>query len=183
VNSKGVKGSERIKRYLRNNRNRAYDLYHHSSGNGRGVAILIAMYLNIVIGREWRDQAENAMVMDISLGNYTVTIGAIYGPNNTSRDFYRFLNQVLTESTGMYKIIGGDWNTVLDSQPSPQNIDILNMVSIPNPINSNLLREMCANHNMYDPYRVLYPNKKDYTYTPFGDTRKNRSRLDFFYHA
>jgi hypothetical protein len=120
------------------------------------------------------------MVMDISLGNYTVTIGSIYGPNNTGRDFYRFLNQVLAESTGRYKIIGGDWNTVLDSQPIPQNIDILNMVSIPNPVNSNLLREMCTNHNMSDPYRVLYPNKKDYTYTPFGDTRKNRSRLDFF---
>jgi hypothetical protein len=66
VNSKGVKGCERIKRYLRNYRNRAYDLYHHSSGNGRGVAILIAMSLNIVINREWRDQAENAMVMDIT---------------------------------------------------------------------------------------------------------------------
>jgi len=180
VNSKGVKGSERIKRYLRNNRNRAYDLHHHSSGNGRGVAILIAMSLNIVINREWRDQAENAMLMDITLGDYTVTLGSIYGPNNTGREFYRFLNQAITESTGKYKIIGGDWNTVLDSQPIPQNIDVINMVSIPNPVNGNLLRDLCANHSMSDPFRVLYPNKKDYTYSPFGDTRKNRSRLDFF---
>ncbi len=154
VNSKGVKGCERIKRYLRNNRNRAYDLYHHSSGNGRGVAVLIAMSLNIVINREWRDQAENAMVMDITLDNCTVTRGPIYGPNNTGREFYRFLNQALAESTGRYKIIGGDWNTVLDPQPVPQNIDILNMVSIPNPVNGNLLREMCANHSMSDTFCV-----------------------------
>jgi hypothetical protein len=141
------------------------------------------MSLNIVINREWRDQAENAMVMDVSLGDCTVTLGSIYGPNNTGREFYRFLNQAITESTGRYKIIGGDWNTVLDPQPIPQNIDVLNMVSIPNPVNGNLLREMCANHSMSDPFRVLYPNKKDYTYSPFGDTRKNRSRLDFFYHV
>jgi exonuclease III len=156
------------------------DLHHHSTGNGRGVAILIAMSLNIVINREWRDQAENAMVMDVTLGNYTVTLGSIYGPNNTGREFYRFLNQAITESTGRYKIIGGDWNTVLDPQPILQNIDVINMVSIPNPVNANLLREVCENHSMSDPFRVLYPNKRDYTYSPFGDTRKNRSRLDFF---
>ncbi len=62
----------------------------------------------MVINSEWRDQAENAMLMDITLGDYTVTLGSIYGPNNTSREFYRFLNQAIAESTGKYKIIGGD---------------------------------------------------------------------------
>jgi hypothetical protein len=28
-----------ISRYLRDNKNRAYEMYHHSTGNGRGVAI------------------------------------------------------------------------------------------------------------------------------------------------
>jgi hypothetical protein len=28
--------------------------------------------------------------------------------------------------------------------------------------------------------RVIYPNKRDYTYSPFGQVRLNRSRLDFF---
>jgi hypothetical protein len=98
------------------------------------------------------------MVMDVSLGDYTVTLGSIYGPNNTGREFDRFLNQAITDSTGRYKIIGGDWNTVLDPQPIPQNIDVLNIVSIPNPVNGNLLRDMCANHSMSDPFRVLYPN-------------------------
>jgi exonuclease III len=175
-----IKGSERIKRYLRNNRNRAYELHHHSTGNGRGVAILIAMSLNVVINREWKDQAENALLMDLALDNYTVTLGAIDGPNNTGREFFRFLNQALAESEGQYKVIGGDWNTVLDPLPIPQNIDVINMVGIPNQVNGTLLREMCAANSLSDPYRTVYPNKKDYTYTPFGDLRKNRSRLDFF---
>ncbi len=146
------------------------------------MAILIAMSLNVVISREWKDQAENALIIDLALENCTVTLGAIYGPNNTGREFFRFLNQALTESEGQYKVIGGDWNTVLDPLPIPQNIDVINMVGIPNQVNGTLLREMCATNNLSDPYRTLYPNKKDYTYTPFGDLRKNRSRLDFFYH-
>jgi hypothetical protein len=111
VNSKGVTGCEQIRRYLRDNRNRAYDFHHHSTGNGRRVAILIAMSLNVIVGRTWRDQ-----VMDISLNSCDVTVGSVYGPNNTGREFYRFLNLAIGESVGRYKVIGGDWNTLSKNQ-------------------------------------------------------------------
>jgi hypothetical protein len=58
------------------------------------------MSLNVVINREWKDQAENALLIDLALDNYTVTLGTIYGPNNTGREFFRFLNQALAESKG-----------------------------------------------------------------------------------
>jgi exonuclease III len=180
VSSKGVKGSECIRRYLRDNRNRAYDFYHHSTSNGRGVAILIAMSLNTKVSRIWRDQAENILVMDISSNGCDVTIGSVYGPNNTGREFYRFLNLAIGESVGKYKVIGGDWNTVLDPLPVQHNIDVINMAALPNPANLVLLRKMYEPKEVCDPYRVLYPTKRDYSYTLFGDTRKNRSRLDFF---
>ncbi len=112
VNSKGVKGSERIRRYLRDNRNRAYDFHYNSTSNGRGVAILIAMSLNTIVNKVWRDQAENILVMDISLNGCDITVGSVYGPNNTGREFYRYLNLAIGESVGRYKVIGGDWNTV-----------------------------------------------------------------------
>jgi len=138
------------------------------------------MTINTVVNREWRDQAENILFMDVSLNGHNVILGSIYGPNNTGREFYRFINGVLGETAGSYTVIGGDWNTVLDPQPVQYNIDILNMTAIPNPVNSGLLRDMCTQYNLSDPFRVLYPNKKDYTYSPFGDIRRNRSRLDFF---
>jgi hypothetical protein len=109
------------------------------------------MSLNVVINREWKDQAENDLLMDLALDNYTVTLGAIYGPNNTGREFFRFLNQALAESEGQYKVIGGDWNTVLDPLPIPQNVDFINMVGIPNPVNGTLLREMCVANSLSDP--------------------------------
>jgi hypothetical protein len=33
---------------------------------------------------------------------------------------------------------------------------------------------------MSDPYRILYPNTREYTLTPSGENQLNRSRLDFF---
>jgi hypothetical protein len=40
----------------------------------------------------------------------------VYGPNNTGREFYRFLNLAIGESVGRYKVIGGDWNTLSKNQ-------------------------------------------------------------------
>ncbi len=180
VNTRGVKGSERVSRYLRDNKNRAYEMYHHSTGNGRGVAILIAISLNVIVDHCWKDQAENAIIMDVTLDNCKLTLGAVYGPNNTGREFYRFLRETLTVSNGTYKILGGDWNTVGDNRPPQYNIDIINMVSVPNAVNSNLLEELCTDLMLSDPFRTLYPTRIDFTYTPFGLMRSNRSRIDFF---
>jgi hypothetical protein len=121
------------------------------------------MSLNVIVGRTWRDQAENILVMDISLNGCDVTVGSVYGPNNTGREFYRFLNLAIGESAGKYKVIGGDWNTVLDPLPVQHNIDVINMAALPNQANSVLLREMCENKDLCDPYRVLYILQRETT--------------------
>jgi hypothetical protein len=54
------------------------------------------------------------------------------------------------------------------------------MAGLPNPRNSELLNVLCREFEMLDPYRALYPTKRDYTYLPFGSVRLNRSRIDFF---
>ena len=53
------------------------------------------------------------------------------------------------------------------------------MEAIPNPKNSELLRKMLVEYELSDPFRVLHPFVQSFTYSPFGLTRKNRSRLDF----
>jgi hypothetical protein len=83
-------------------------------------------------------------------------------------------------SNGTYKILGGDWNTVVDNRPPQYNIDIINMVSVPNAVNSNLLEELSTDLMLSDPFRTLYPTRIDFTYSPFGLMRSNRSRIDFF---
>jgi hypothetical protein len=39
---------------------------------------------------------------------------------------------------------------------------------------------MCTDLRLSDPFCTLYPTKIDFTYTPFGLVRNNRSRIDFF---
>ena len=76
--------------------------------------------------------------------------------------------------------MGGDFNATYDCSDVNINIDVLNMVNIPSSRRSNRIKVMCTNLSLIDPYRLLYPNTRDYTFTPMGENQLNRSRLDFF---
>jgi exonuclease III len=133
--------------------------------------------------KEYKDDNENVYILDIEINGLRYGIGAIYGPNNTSREFYRFIKNTLQDlnSSGVRNIVlGGDWNTTFDRRPVVDNIDTFQMAGLPNPKNSELLEQLCRSFSLHDPYRVLFPTRKDYTYSPFGTIRLNRSRLDFF---
>ena len=39
---------------------------------------------------------------------------------------------------------------------------------------------MCTELGLTEPFRGLYPQKQEFSYSPFGTVRLNRSRLDFF---
>jgi hypothetical protein len=77
-------------------------------------------------------------------------------------------------------VVGGDWNTVFSCIPIPGNPDVFNMAGLPNPTNSRKVNKMCEMLKLTDPFRILYPHKIDFSYAPWGNLRKNRSRLDFF---
>jgi hypothetical protein len=47
------------------------------------------------------------------------------------------------------------------------------MITLPNPANSKNLNKLCRDFQLTDPFRVLWPERKDYSYIP-------RSRIDFF---
>ena len=64
--------------------------------------------------------------------------------------------------------------------PLDTNIDVYKLAALPNPKNSELLKNMAQEHGLTDPFRVIHPFQNSYTYSPFGSARKNRSRLDFF---
>jgi hypothetical protein len=54
------------------------------------------------------------------------------------------------------------------------------MQDLPNYRHSTYIREMCEALDLDEPFRFLYPDRKKFTYRPFGRVRRNRSRLDFF---
>jgi hypothetical protein len=54
------------------------------------------------------------------------------------------------------------------------------MQDVPNIPHSKKISEICRDFNLSDPFHILYPNRLEYTYIPYGTVRKNRSRLNFF---
>jgi exonuclease III len=183
ISSKGISSAQRIQKSLRDCKICSYSAFFHSNSNSRGVAILLRNDLCYNVIREYKDANENFYMLDVEINKTRYGIGAVYGPNNTSRDFYRYLRNTLdlVNGNGCSQIIlGGDWNTTVDRRPVTDNIDTFCMSGLPNPKNSELLELLCFDFALVDPYRVLYPNKRDYTYSPFGNVRLNRSRLDFF---
>ncbi len=77
-------------------------------------------------------------------------------------------------------VIAGDWNCTVSCLNDANNIDILNMRSPPNVRHSVLLKKMCDDLDLSDPFRVKYPNRRDFSYQPSAILKTNRSRIDFF---
>ena len=180
VNSNGVNGAGRLKSALYTAKGKKYDLYCNSNSNSRGVAILIATDLNIKIQNTIADLEENFLFAKFNFKGKNWLIGSIYGPNTTCRDFYRRLSNVLARDGTDNVVIGGDWNTTWDRSPPGNNLDVFRMANNPNPKNAELLERLCITNNLTDPFRILNPFKKEFTYSPFGNKQTNRSRLDFF---
>jgi len=77
-------------------------------------------------------------------------------------------------------VIGGDWNATYSCLPVNENPDVFNMRDIPNIYHSRKISDLCDRFNLTDPFRLLYPEKLEYSYAPWGNIRNNRSRIDFF---
>jgi exonuclease III len=153
---------------------------HNSTGQKRGVAILISKHLEPVILDEYKDQMENILLIKVRINGNELVLGSLYGPNATDRTFYRGITDFLTKHQSVPVLLGGDWNVTWDTSPPESNIDIYQMARPPNIANSRMLHALADFFELTDPYRVLHPTRKAYSYQPFGTQRKNQSRIDFF---
>lgn len=169
-------GIVRFKNFLYNNCNHKYECYSNSGMNKRGTAILVACDINFELISEHRDQEENIMLIHRKLNSKEFVLASVYAPNGTCRNFYRNLNAFLYVYPTLPVIRGGDWNTVLDPNIVSSNIDIEGLHNIPNSTNHGLLTDLCENFSLIDPFRALYPTKRDFSYVPFGNNRRNKSR-------
>ena len=160
-----------------------YNSYFHSTLPSRGVGILIKIGTDCKIINTIRDDLnDNFILINAQIGKKRVTIGSVYGPNHDTEaaDFYNRLKIEITTMGNSEIIISGDWNATWDNSRVGKNIDILNMTSLPSLIRTNLLLKMADSLNLTDPYRIFYPDRREFTFIPSSANQKNRSRLDFF---
>jgi exonuclease III len=159
----------------------SYNFIPHSNTNSRGVGILVKKSLKFTcLDTECDPVADNFLLIRASLQDNTVILGSIYGPNKRDDDFFTRLSTALNR-LGKYPIvIGGDWNATPSCLPVHTNLDVCFMQDVPNATHSKKIRGICNDFELCDPFRVLYPNLREFSYSPWGNLRKNRSRIDFF---
>jgi exonuclease III len=156
-----------------------YDMYSNSTSSKRGVCILISRKLDYTVEREHRDEKGNILCLLVKFNNTRILLCSIYGPNANDPGFFRYLSNTLDQYRGIPMVGGGDWNLTYSTDPTENNIDILNMKNPPSVFRSEQLMMLCEKFDLCDPYRAMNYARRDFSYVPRAGT-KNRSRLDFF---
>ena len=168
-----------IKRFLSTNNLGSYDLYLNSTGSRRGTAIIIRKKLDIHVVTEFRDKNENFILLECRLNNNNILLGSIYAPNDDQSVFFTDLESALSRFNSMKTILGGDWNTCLSSLPPDINPDIDRHNGFSNN-GATLIANLCRNFHITDPFRVRFPNKREFSYRRKVANGTSRSRIDFF---
>jgi exonuclease III len=158
-----------------------YKMYHNSTKNSRGTAILISNRLDHEILDMVKDNDENILLIKVRINGVELGIGSIYGPNDNACDgFFSTIKDTVRSWNGIPCILGGDWNATGSYEDLNFNPDVLFMRSIPSRYRSEQVELLCEELDLADPFRALHPDLRDFTYYPSGTVRKNRSRIDFF---
>jgi exonuclease III len=160
-----------------------YRFIHNSPFSNRGVGILIKKKTmeKIQLLNTVRDFEGNHILLDIEYKSVKYTIGSVYGANtNEGINMYNILRDDILKLKNSKIILGGDWNCVWDTNRVEENLDVLNMANVPSSQRTNKIHEICNVLSLTDPYRIFYPNVREFTFTPNGLNQNNRSRLDFF---
>jgi exonuclease III len=179
-NRHGVTDSKYVKESFGINPYCSYNIINNSSKNKRGVAILIKNSVPFTVEDARADPDENFLACRLQIKGCTIILVSVYGPNGNDLQFFSNLRENIS-SLGDHPIVaGGDWNCLWSRANLGLNIDAVNMVAIPNAANSKKLREVSEMLDITDPYRVLHPGRRDYSYVPRQVGRTNKSRLDFF---
>jgi exonuclease III len=159
-----------------------YTVYHNSTKNSRGVAVLISKQVQHEVISSAADPQENILMLRIKINNVEFVAGAVYGPNtdNNCLEFFTFISNTLNQWQNIPYILGGDWNATYSCLPVGENPDVLFMRQLPSMARSRHVNDLCERYELTDPFRLLHPDVRDFTYNPSGTVRKNRSRIDFF---
>jgi exonuclease III len=165
-----------------------YEFYYNSPFASRGVGIAVKKTLGLLKNNQSNDRTGNILAIDFTFPannagpdqHSMLTIFSLYGPNDNNGEFYNDLNIMLEGRNNRNIILGGDFNCTWDNNPPEQNIDVINMRSIPSRFRTEKILNIARKHNLVEPFRFLRPNSKDFTYIPNAIANQNRSRIDFF---
>ena len=163
-----------------------YTPFFNSTMSKRGVGILIKKEVDFKVLRTFSSVCENVLILDITINNFRLSLLSVYGPPESSnRDFFAQVKNKIIDIGNDYFILGGDLNAIATLTPpslTPElgNLDAYCMAALPNPLHCIELYNWVSSGFAVDIYRLLNPDKVDFSYTPFPKSKNNRSRIDAF---
>ena len=151
-------------------------IYRSDGGsNARGVAILINRKMDCVVHSCKRDTNGRRVTLDITLkaDNIRIVICCIYAPNVDDKAFFAETIQDCSQLQCENILLGGDFNLVLDEKKDCKYRRNNNIES------RNYLCTTMEEINMWDAWRLVNPEKNEYTWFRRKPTRC-MSRIDMF---
>ena len=146
-------------------------VFSHGTSTSRGVAVFCTKEIFKNINNIYTAENGRTIIFDVVENMTTVTIAAIYAPNEDSPKYFHEISEVLRDRQE-HKIIIGDFNLVLDVEYDRKNTYCNNNKSL------GVVEDICDEFCLKDIWRVHYGEKKEYSWFKTGNIQKC-SRIDF----
>ena len=148
--------------------------YSHGETNARGVAILIKKTTPIIVRNQINDLSGRYVILDVTIGDKDFTLANVYGPNDDNPEFFLELINDIENLPNDNRIIGGDFNLVLDKYMDKSGG---RMVTHEN--STEVLLAWMDETDLMDIWRHQHPLDKRYTWLK-RNPQLIQCRLDFF---
>lgn len=149
---------------------------YHSNFNhrARGAAIIIHKRVQFTTSGTISDPQGRYIIVSGNLFNIPVVLVSVYAPNWDDVNFVKKIISLLPDLNTYHLIFGGDMNCVIDT-----NMDRSNPKTIPLSKMSQILAGYMTQIGCVDPWRFLFPDKKEFSC--FSHVHQTYSRIDYFF--
>ncbi len=151
--------------------------FSHGLSNARGVCIVIPNILEHTVEEKITDSNGRILIIKIKIKNNSYVICNLYAPTQREKEnqllFIKQVKELLAPFEHENIIIGGDLNFYMDPKLDKSD-KIINKYD--NLIYRNEVKSLINTMSLLDPWRILNPKLRRYTW----HARGKASRLDYF---
>ena len=150
----------------------------NSTKTARGCAIIFRSKLNMQIHRSILDPEENFLLLDVTINDSQLTIGAVYAPSDNQIGLFESLRTNIETIGNQHFWIAGDFNCTPSNLEPNLNPDLENHNGCPLS-GSDFISNWSATTGCFEPFRYLFPDNKDFSYRRRVGNSISKSRIDF----
>ena len=147
-------------------------IFSHGSSAARGIMVLTSKSIYNNICNVETDEDGRLIVFDLKTCCSTISVGAIYAPNEDNPAFFQQLELKLLPRHE-HKIIIGDFNLAMDV-----DLDRLNTYNNNNRA-KQVIEDICSQFYLLDIWRIRNMGKKEYSWIKKNSYPNKASRIDF----